>query len=95
MRALTDTPALADASLRRRYQTALVAVRHDHYDGDLYLSFVVWPDDMPSLEAIEQSVRLARRKLREQEREHESNGGSTYGKLPRKSSRARARQPGT
>src|SRR4029077_14777052 len=61
---ISGTRSLSETSLRRRYQSALVAVRLDPYDGDLLLSYVIWPDDMPTHDEIERIVRIAQYRRR-------------------------------
>lgn len=56
----TSEPTLADASLEQRYDAAIEVVRQSPEQGDVLLSYVLWPDRMPSLDLIARHVAMRR-----------------------------------
>lgn len=56
-------PMLATVSLRERQRAAEQLLRYKPDDGDVLLSYIVWPEVAPTRDVIEFAVR--RRKLRQ------------------------------
>lgn len=61
---VTPEPVLTDASLKERQRAVEHLLRDKPEDGPVLLSYVAWPDAVPSLDVIEFAVR--RRRLRDQ-----------------------------
>jgi hypothetical protein len=53
---------LTDASMAERYRAALLEVRHLPEKGDVLLSYVIWPDELPPLRLSEPASGTAKDK---------------------------------
>lgn len=63
---MNEPPHLRDVTVARRYRHALKEARKGDRDGEV-LSYVIWPDEFPSLTELERIVRFRRR---QSERKH-------------------------
>lgn len=55
---------LAERPIRERYLTAVGLVREHPDSGELLLSYVLWPDEVPDLATLDYVVEFKRRAIR-------------------------------